>query len=100
MKNNEKTFGTTRVGNIAVDMIIACLAHYRKFHKRVEFINLSANFWNEFRKWMGKNAPEKEFTDDGIAFNHGGKDVIIRKGHRFMTKNLEVQLHKEKIAEA
>jgi hypothetical protein len=90
-----------RTGNIAVDMVTACLRHYRKFHKRVQYVNLSANFWDLFKRWMGEKAPEQAFTDEGIAFDHGGQTVIIRKGHRFMTQNLEAQLYPDmKKAEA
>jgi hypothetical protein len=97
----EITDPLVRTGNIAVDMTTACLRHYRKFHKRVQYVNLSANFWDLFKRWMGENAPEIEFTDEGIGWDHGGQTVIIRKGHRFMTQNLEAQLYPDmKKAEA
>jgi hypothetical protein len=90
-----------KTGNIAVDMTVAALRHYRIHHRRVQYVNLATNFWNTFKKWMEENAPEQPFTDEGIAFDHGGQTVIIRKGHRFMTQNLEAQLYPDmKKAEA
>jgi hypothetical protein len=86
----------TKTGNIAVDMIYACLEHYKQHRKKVQYVNLDKLYWIMFTEWMKRHAPEKPFTDDGIQFNN----TIIRKGHRFMGQHLEVEFVKEETAQA
>jgi hypothetical protein len=87
----------TSTGNIAVDMVRACLSHYKEMRRKVQYVELSANYWKLFSEWLKRNAPDKPFTDEGVQF----RNTIIRKGHRFMTENLQVVFYPDpKPAEA
>lgn len=77
-------------GNIAVDAVGACIAHYKGFGKRVKVITLSRKWWTAFERYAKENRPDFEFKNE-IEF----KNVILRKGSAFMLKNLVVELKKE-----
>jgi hypothetical protein len=77
--------------NMTMDMIGACLAHYKKQNRPVEAIELHPDKWNEFKKGILELKPE--FEDD---LNHFGecqfKNVTVKKGSSFMVKSLVVTL--------
>jgi hypothetical protein len=78
-----------KTGNIAVDMIAACLAHYKRFNRKIKTITLSHGRWNMFVEYSKKNRPETIIHDEIIFRN-----VTLKKGHRFMRENMEVELDK------
>lgn len=82
-------------GNVAVDMVGACISHYRKVNrvKRPTRIMLSSWYWKqfiEFAKRSGWDIDENSVNWEGIC--------DICKGSQLQTKPLEVEF--EAIAEA
>lgn len=76
-----------------MDMISEALAHWKAKGKKVTIVNLDKMYWNLFRVYMRKQKPDLWFDDDGLQFNN----VLIRKGHRFMSQRLEVEFEKKKV---
>ena len=76
----------TKTGNVAVDTVVACLLHEKKFGKVVESIMLSQKYWTALLRYMKKEKPEMQIEDQFIF----GK-VTFLKGHAFMSENLEVK---------
>lgn len=77
-------------GNVAIDMIYAALQHYKKKGRKVITVNLNSQYWRLFSVYMRKQDKSLIFDDDGIQFNN----VLIRKGHRFMSTHLECEFEK------
>ena len=84
---------TKTTGNICMDMIAEALAYHKSKGKKVKVVNLDKMYWNLFRVYMRKQKPDLWFDDDGLQF----KNVLIRKGHRFMHERLEVEFDKKQI---
>jgi hypothetical protein len=84
-------------GNIAVDMVNACLTNYRLHYRRLKVISLSHNYWKMFSDHIKKVRPEFEFED---AIEMTKYKVTVRKGHAFMRENLEMEFHDSVKAEA
>ena len=82
---------TTPKRNLAIDMVRACLAHYKHFKRPVESITLSPSMWRTFKDGLIRMDPEKEDDinmTDWVSF----KDCKVKKGSVFMIKSLTVQL--------
>lgn len=73
----------TKTGNVAADAIAACLAHYRKFGRRVQYIELDRLWWVLFTDFV-KSKDESLVFDDEIQF----RNVTIRKGSRLHSQRL------------
>ena len=73
--------------NIAIDMVMACLRHYKVYSRQVDTITLSPSTFEEFKSGMAERMPDVEITD-AVDFN----DCKIRKGSRFMIKSLTCTL--------
>jgi hypothetical protein len=85
-----KKYKLKKTGNLAIDMVCECVAHYKKMGKKVKYINLSTFLWLQFKDGIRKLEPTIEKVDDeGIMFGN----TIIRKGHRFQVENLEVEFY-------
>jgi hypothetical protein len=73
--------------NVAVDMIKACIAHYKTYGRRVSVITLNSSYWRIFCEWCKRNRPEFVF-DNAIQF----QNIRIEKGSQFMTDRMHVEL--------
>lgn len=78
-----------KTGNVAVDMIAAAMAHYKKHNRLVKTVNLSHSYWRIFNVFMKEENPELEIPDEGIQFNN----VLIRKGTMFQRLGVECELY-------
>lgn len=77
--------------NIAIDMVAACLAHYKKFKRPVKSITLNEALWFKWKEGIQERADVKGVTFENyeeIEF----RNVTIIKGSKFMTKNMTVVL--------
>jgi hypothetical protein len=74
-------------GNLAIDMIIACIAHYKKHGRTIKYINLSHAYWQMMSDYLKEYRPEFYFEDQ---LKYG--DVTVRKGWPFMKEHLEVEM--------
>lgn len=80
-----------RTGNMAIDMISACMAHHKQHNKKVKFIYLSHKYWNSFIRFIGEKTPEAAEqinTAEAAEF----KNVMIKKGSRLQIDPLYVEL--------
>lgn len=75
--------------NVAIDMVSACLAHYKKFNRPVETITLSQGLFEKWKSGMLERKPDLEIHDQ-MDF----RDVTVRKGSIFMFKDMDVKLKK------
>jgi hypothetical protein len=86
-----KHYTNAPTGNIAADMVYDCCMFYKQRRKKVSVVSLSHTYWKIFKEWMKRNAPEIPIDDDGVQFNN----TTIKKGHRWMSRALEVEFAKE-----
>jgi hypothetical protein len=91
-----KKYPLQKTGNIAVDTVCACLHHNKRYGRRIKYINLSIFYWMHFTEWFKKNVPDVNIDADGVMFNK----TVIRKGHRFMVENIEVEFYPQEIIKA
>lgn len=66
--------------NRAIDMVAACVGHYRRFMKPLKTIYLKENLYDLFKK--GMEVMMKRETEPGELFEFDG--VRIEKGSRLM----------------
>ena len=76
----------SKTGNVAVDTVVACLLHEKRFGKKVESIMLSQKYWVAMMRYMKEAKLDMEIKDQFIF----GKVTFFR-GNAFMTENLEVK---------
>ncbi len=77
--------------NMTMDMVKACLLHYKQFNRPVEIIELKPDKWDEFKRGILELKPE--FEEDLNHFNECQfKNVTVKKGSQFMAKSLMVTL--------
>jgi len=79
-----------KTGNIAVDMVTACLAHNKRGTRKIKSISLIPKYWGMFLKHAEKLHPEVEIENE-IVF----KNVTLKKGSAFMVENLAVEYQKD-----
>lgn len=72
-----------KTGHPAVDMISACLDHYKKYKRKVKLITLNSNYWRMFKEYVLEQKPDL-VIEDAIDF----KNVRIEKGSIFQTEPL------------
>lgn len=89
-KNSKRKFlypeGYKQTGNIAVDMLVACIYHYSKHHRRIKSISPLPVLFEMFQDWT-----IKEFGKDAYAEEYELYGVTIKKGSPFQTKELMIE---------
>lgn len=78
-------------GNIAVDMVAACINHYTRQGKRVAYIRLDAIHWTMFKGYVLETTPGHELLNDEVDFD----GVTIAKGSSLQIKPLYWELAAE-----
>lgn len=81
--------------NVAIDMVAACIAHYKKFNRNVKTITLNEALFYKWKQGIIERNNVKELVDnleihDEMVF----RNVTVKKGPSVMVKELEVELHK------
>jgi len=74
-----------RQGNLAVDMVAACIIHERKFNLPVKAVVLNPAYFDMFKLWVEKNYGEetalKEFYLDTVEIRrekiYSGKILMV-----------------------
>ncbi|HXR84331.1 MAG TPA: hypothetical protein VN722_08485 [Hanamia sp.] len=78
-----------RQGNLAIDMVAACIIHERKFNMPIKAVVLNSAYFDMLKAWVkktyGEQTAEKEFYLDTIE---------IRKEKIFSGKSLMVEYYK------
>ncbi len=77
--------------NVAIDMVAACLKHYKQFNRPVEEIQLSNRLWGVFRDGILELKPELQADIDHhneVSF----KNCKVKKASVFMIKDMHVEL--------
>ena len=81
--------------NLSIDMVGAALAHYKKFNRPVDVIELHPTKWEEFKKGILERKPEWE-----ADINHFNevmfKNCKVKKGSEFIINSMVVY-HRELI---
>lgn len=76
--------------NKSIEMVKACIEHYKYFKRPVEEITLAPRYWEEWIGGMIDRFPQLE-EKKGFGEVHF-KNVKVRKGSIFMVKPLEAKL--------
>lgn len=76
-----------KTGVYAVDLVAACVSHYRKQNVPLKTIWLRADLYYKFELWVSKNMPEANFLELRLrGFDFDG--IPIRKGSDFQSKEI------------
>lgn len=78
-------------GNIAVDMVAACIYHCERHQKKIKFIALDAIHWTMFKGFVLEKIPMYDLSDGNIEFD----GVIVKQGSFLQTKQLYYEVEKE-----
>lgn len=81
--------------NVAIDMVGACIKHYKQFNRNVKTITLNEALFYKWKEGIMERNEAKELIEnlhieDEMVF----ANVIVKKGSSFQVKELEVELHK------
>jgi hypothetical protein len=78
IKNGSKYKPT---GNLAVDMVGACITHSEQFRRKVTRIILQPKYWNQFSDYVRQSTPdylfEEEVDFDGVMIVKGSSLMIV-----------------------
>ena len=72
-------------GNLAVDMVCACIIHERKFNMPIKSVVLNPAYFDIFKKWVekkfGEETAQKEFYIDTVSIRkekiYSGKILMV-----------------------
>lgn len=78
-----------KTGNVAVDMVAACVGHYRRLQRPLKKIILSPNYYELFRYWVLKKAGEERALDAKFEFD----SVDIEKGSSLQVEPLYTEFY-------
>lgn len=79
--------------NLAIDMVKACLAHYKRWERPVDTITLCPQLFNRFKEGIEHKAGDA-LIYDRVEF----KDVTVLKGSQFMVERMTVKLKERVLA--
>lgn len=85
------------VPNIAVDMTVAALKHYKQYQRPVDSIILAPHMWEKFKAGILQLSPEKE-DDINMTNQVEFKDCIVKRGSNMMIKSMIVTLKERVLA--
>ncbi len=85
----------TRQGNIAIDMIVACIQHYRKQGVEPRAIILNKQYYGILQEWV-----EKEYGEEKVLDKFYLDTIEIRMEKIFSGKTLHVEMWPMPKAEA
>lgn len=85
-----------KTGNFAVDMVAACVSHYRKYFKPIKTIWLRKDMYNKFEYWALKNIGEENLVRGKYCFD----SVDIERGSDFQVEPIYVDFYPLKQADA
>ncbi|QTE37489.1 hypothetical protein J3L18_00025 [Mucilaginibacter gossypii] len=77
-----------QTGNIAVDMVAACINHYEKQGRKVAYIRLDFIHWTMFKGYVLEQIPAYDLSNGEIEFD----DVIVTQGSSLQVKPLYHEL--------
>lgn len=78
-------------GNVAVDMVAACVLTYRKQQRALKSVKLRPAYFGKFRLWV-----KKEFGEEAaISMRYEFDGVHVDLGTRFQLQPLEVEFWPE-----
>ena len=80
-----------QTGNIAVDMVAACINHCERFGKKVEFIRLDKIHWTMFIGYVLEHIPAYDLSDGYVDFD----GVTVTEGSFLMTGPIYYELEKQ-----
>lgn len=80
-----------RTGNLSVDMVAACVYHYRRQMRALKTIYLRPLYFDLFMEYVVKHYGEEHATNARIEFD----GVAIEKGNMFMKDKLSVDFWPE-----
>ena len=83
------------VGNIAMDMVTACIDHYKRSPKRLKIIYLNHSYWVRFKNYVLRNDPEYVIPDSGVEIE--GCDVTVRRGHGLQVEPMMFDFYEKKV---
>lgn len=78
--------GYKATGNIAVDMLVACIYHYSRHGRRIKSITILPALFDLFQSWN-----IKEFGSEAYAEEYDLYNVLIKKGSTLQTKELMIE---------
>ena len=82
------------MSNVAVDMISACLSHYKRYNRKVEIVYLNKRYWELFLRYIGEQLPEK-YNDAKATEAMEFRNLMIKRGSRFQHERLIPEFKKE-----
>jgi hypothetical protein len=80
-----------RTGNIAVDMVAACIYHYEYYKKKLLYIRLHPDVYKMFIEYVVDKIPMYDLSDETVEFD----GVKVTKGSSLMTENMYFEVEKE-----
>jgi len=83
-------YNYTSVGNLAVDMCVACIQHEFKFNKSIKAIILSKAKYETFQRWVAK-----EYGEEYVYKQFAIEGVDIRKENIIFGSDLMVEYYKQ-----
>ena len=76
-------------GNLAVDMVAACINHAEYHKKKVRVIYLKRKLWRSFTDHVKQTMPDYLFTDE-VDFD----GTLVRQSSLFQTRSMHYELEK------
>lgn len=79
-------------GNIAVDMVAACINHYARQGRKVKYIRLDFIHWTMFKGFVLEKIPMYDISNGEIEFGEDEHAVIVTQGSTLMVKAIYWEL--------
>lgn len=79
-------------GNIAVDMVAACINHYARQGRKVKYIRLDFIHWTMFSGFVLEKIPMYDLSNGEIEFGDDEPATIVTEGSKLMVKTMYWEL--------